>query len=53
MPTIQTVVSKTQADSTCDTLGGHVIAPETAEENSAITSLAFQPRKSAVNNVKA
>jgi len=53
MPTINIPVTKTQADSTCAAQGSHVAAPETAEENTAITTLVFTPRKAVDYNIKA
>ena len=45
MPTIHTPKTQNDVDATCQSLGAHVAAPETAEENQIILMLLSQSGK--------
>ena len=48
MPTLNTTKNREDAKAFCASLGGHLVALETPEENDYITSLVFQTGRSIV-----
>lgn len=45
MPTLKTPQTKAEADAVCEAMGAHVVATETAEENSYVFSLVWESGK--------